>query len=242
MLDQRPLQYVVHALVQTRLVGVFGPRSEVAEETYGLPNGLVHLFVGQGVEDAVAAQQHVIKVESDTECSDFRFGCHDVRSTSEIAGFALDVAECPGNLTSTDFYRQTSGFDSPGTKDPLVRFLWDSVDLGEIRVCRCVVNLCLHGNLVVADSVQLATILEDALHLPKELGFMVVGTDGKLLSPLARQYCSGVADIHEQQLVVWITEAYQQPIEREHRIRWCRRSGHPQLASRTRRPDRDTLG
>ena len=95
MLDQRPLQYVVHALVQTSLVGVFGPRSEVAEETYGLPNRLVHLFVSQGVEDPIAAQQYVIKVRSDAECSDFRFGCNNVGSASEVAGFTLDVTECP---------------------------------------------------------------------------------------------------------------------------------------------------
>ena len=75
---------------------------------------------------------------------------------------------------STDYYRQTSRFDSPRTKDPLVRFLWDSVDLGEVRVCCGVINLSLHGHLVVADSVQLATILEDTLHFPEELGFVVI--------------------------------------------------------------------
>lgn len=206
MLDQRPLQYVVHALVQTRLVGVFRPRSEFAEETYGLPNGLVYLFVGQGVEDAVTAQQNVIKVGSDAECRDLRFRCHYMRSAAKIAGFALDVAERPGNLVLHHFYRQTSGLDSPRTEDPLFGFLWDPVDLCEVRVCDCVINFGLHGHLVVADPVQLPTVLEDALHFPEELGFVVVGADRELLSPLAGQYCSGVADIHEQQLVIWVTE------------------------------------
>lgn len=36
------------------------------------------------------------------------------------------------------------------------------------------VYFCLHRRLVVAHSIQLTTVLEDPLHLPEELRFVVI--------------------------------------------------------------------
>jgi hypothetical protein len=107
-------------------------------------------------------------------------------------------------------YRKTSRLDSPGSKEAVLAFFGNPVDLEEILLVCCVVDLGLLRDFIVADPgmktklpIQLATGLQDSLHLAEKLRLVIIRADLQLAAFLPRQDGSRVAGVNKHQLVIW---------------------------------------
>ena len=65
-----------------------------------------------------------------------------------------------------------------------------------------VVDLCLVGQLVVTDPVEMSSLLENSLHLAKELWLVVVAANANVRSSSARKNSSRVANVNKDHFVI----------------------------------------